>query len=196
MMHWLQLVSLVNSAPSAGEQQMWSQVRKEIADLRAQVKRSRSPRDKGKGQSRGSRALSNVQPLALPAPPSAASATPKASASKRKGRGKGKQSDGWQRPVQGATWSFQDMMRVGPATRGLFFTLETSKIVSVTLSKKTSATGTHALGSTSASDAAEHGSTIRATACRMQLPARPEPRVSMLLTILRCGQLSSCVLQS
>ena len=120
MTHWLQLVSLANSAPSSGEQQMWSQVRKEIADLRAQVKRSRSPRGKGKGQGRGSRTLLNIQPLALPAPPSAAPATPKASAPKRKGRGKGKQSDGWQRPTQGATWSFQDLMRGGPATRALF----------------------------------------------------------------------------
>ena len=81
MMHWLQLVSLANSAPSsssssAAPSQQVVKLQKELADLRNEVRnRSQTPtfRGRGRGGGDGERALQDRQPLlALPA----ASGTP------------------------------------------------------------------------------------------------------------------------
>ena len=117
MLHWLQLVSLANSAPATQQQAIATLVQKEVdAQLRGSgVDRSRTPRSGTIGHMRGRKnrrlQLTGPQQLALPSSASSAPA-PKANP-KSKGKGKGRGKRPGRRPLAGKVWTLADLLAGG-----------------------------------------------------------------------------------
>ena len=121
MLHWLQLVSLANSAPAVQQQSIASLVQKEVATqlLGCGVDRSRSNRDRPMGNTRrqGNKRLrlTGPQQLALPSSSSAAPAPNSNPKSKGRGRRPGR------RPLPGKVWTLNGLLAGGDEVASMLF---------------------------------------------------------------------------
>ena len=111
MLHWLQLVSLANSAPPTSELSIESLVQKEVSAQLRSADRSRTPLGRG---GKGS-----PQQLALPCLAASSSAADMNLESKGKGKRKNKRNRAGKRPPAGTVWQLRDLLRGGPEVQSM-----------------------------------------------------------------------------
>ena len=127
MLHWLQLVSLPNSAPAVQQQSITSLVQEEVAaQLRGSgVDQSRSNRGRPRGNNRqGNKRLQLTGPQQL-ALPSSSSSTPAPKANpKSKGKGRGRGRRPGRRPPAGKVWTLNHLLAGGDEVASMLFRTE------------------------------------------------------------------------
>ena len=111
MLHWLQLVSLANSAPPTSELSIESLVQKEVSAQLRNTDRSRTPLGRG---GKGRPQLAAPQQLALPGLAASSSAADMNLESKGKGKRKNKRNRAGKRPPAGRVWHLRDLPQRRP----------------------------------------------------------------------------------
>ena len=120
MLHWLQLVSLANSAPPTSELSIESLVQKEVSAQLRNADRSRTPLPNKAGRGgKGRPQLAPPQQLALPGVAASSSVTDMNLESKGKGKGKNKRNRAGKRPPAGTVWQLRDLLRGGPEVQSM-----------------------------------------------------------------------------